>query len=352
MVEESPQSRCSAIELFEVVWCWSRGGRRVDRSPKMHAMLTSTDVDFDPAAAMPELALLRSALGRQDWAAARAVLDAAEPALRTQLIRDGAEVPGVEGLLWQVHAQEPEDTAAAAMLGAYLVKTGWAIRTTARASHVSREQFAALRDWLCRAEQVLIEAAARNPADCAVWVERLPTARGLQLGLSESRRRYDRLASVDPHHLPGQFHMVQQLCPKWSGSWEQAHAFARECMLAAPAGSLQGGLVAEVHLEQWLDLEGGAAGERYLLAEPVQTQLYEAAHRSVWHADFRQATGWVRVASVFAMLFSLVGDEPAARRLFVALGRVGSEYPWQYFANPSEQFRIRRARALAQGERR
>jgi len=89
------------------------------------------------------------------------------------------------------------------------------------------------------------------------------------------------------------------------------------------------------------------------VAQPtLRTQLVLAAHRSVWHADFRQAPGWVRVASVFAMLFSLVGDEPAARRLFVALGGVGSEYPWQYFNNPSEQFRVRRARALAQGERR
>ena len=313
----------------------------------MPAMPAPTDVVFD--AAVAELAPLRSALARRDWTAARALLDGAEPDMRTYLIHAGGEERGVEDLLRYVLAGDPDDGAAAAMLGACLITAGWAVRTSARAEHVSREQFATFHDILRRAEQVLIEAAARNPHDPAVWVQRLISARGLELGLSEVRRRYDRLAAVDPHHLPGQVQMLQSLCPKWSGTWEQAHAFARECMLAAPPGSPQGVVAVDGHLEKWLDLGGGEAGRRYLAADPVRGQVYEAAHRSVWHPAFRRRPGWVSTMSTFAMVFSLIGDEPAAGSLFAALGNLASEHPWNYLGDAAEQIRTRRARALAAG---
>jgi hypothetical protein len=197
-----------------------------------------------------------------------------------------------------------------------------------------------------------MDGAARNPADCAIWVYRLKTARGLRLGASELRRRYDRLAAQDPHHLPGQSQLLQSLCPKWGGEWPAAHAFARDRMLAAPPGSLNAGLVVEAHLEQWLARDGGRAGQRYLADEPVRAQLYEAARRSVWHDDFRAAPGWVAVAHTFAMAFSLLGDQAATASLFVSLGNLASMHPWRYLGDPGREIRARRARALARGVRR
>lgn len=91
-------------------------------------------------------------------------------------------------------AAHPES--AAAMLGAQLINIGRQIRTDMRARHVSAEQFAQFRTWLCRAEAVLIDAAARNPADPAVWTQRPIAGRGLGVGRSEVRRRYELLAAT------------------------------------------------------------------------------------------------------------------------------------------------------------
>lgn len=97
-------------------------------------------VEFDGAAAYPEIAALRAALARRDWTASRAVLDAAEPALRTRLIQDGAERDGIEDFLRYVLGGDPDDSAAAALLGYHLVRTGWKIRTGYRAQHVAPVQ--------------------------------------------------------------------------------------------------------------------------------------------------------------------------------------------------------------------
>jgi hypothetical protein len=315
----------------------------------LRAMSDASDLVFDPAAAYPEIAGLRQALDRRDWTACRNVLDAVPPADRSALIRTGSKADGLENFLRDVLRRDPADSTAGALLGYHLIQVGWDIRTGARAQYVTRDQFTAFHDWLTKAEIVLIDAAARTPGDPAVWTARLPSARGLGLGRSEARRRYDRLAAADPHHLPGQVEFLQQLCPKWSGSWELLHPFCRDAMLATPPGSPHALLVAEGHIEHWLELaeDDLDAGRLYLATEPVRTELYEAAHRSVWHPEFRRTYGWLAALHAFAFVFSVLDDHRAAASMFTAIGRHGVEFPWQYLGEPVATFTTRRARALA-----
>jgi hypothetical protein len=313
----------------------------------MSAAATLPPPVFDLAAAYPEVGRLQAALTARDWSGVRSIVDAAPEPGRTSLIRVAGDTDGLEPFLAEAHARDPEDAVASAMLGGYLIAVGWKVRSTYRAEHVSAVQFRTFHDYLRRAEQVLIDAAARTPAEVAVWHQRLISARGLELGLSEARRRYDRLAAYQPHHLPAQSQLLQSLCPKWSGTWEQAHAFARERMLAAPAGAHNAVLVPYAHVEQWSSEDDDAAGERYLAGQPVRDSIYEAASRSVWDPGFRHDYGWVHVRSTFAMAFSLLGDERAAAGQFAALGHLGSRDPWNYFSQAEQEFTKRRARAFA-----
>jgi len=301
----------------------------------------SRAVLLDPAAAHPGVADVRAALTARDWPRCRLLLDQATPDERQYLIRIGSDESELEGFLRGVLEADPGDAAAATMLGHHLIGVGWKIRTGARAEHVGAEQFASFHAWLRRAEQVLIDAAARHPAEREVWVARLMSARGLQLGLAETRRRYDRLRALDPHNFQGQTQFLQSMCPKWSGSWELLHAWAREEMVAAPAGSLSGALVAEAHIEHAIELPDGER-EAYLADPRVRGELHEAAHHSVWNPRFRRTCLWVQAAGDFAMAFSLVGDQPAAASVFRLLGDLGSRYPWHYLSGETEDAIVRR----------
>lgn len=312
------------------------------RMPPHHPVL-------DPAAAYPKIAELRSLLDARDWAAARTLLDAAEPVERDLLISNGAEGAGREEFLRGVLREDPADSAAGAMLGQHLIDVAWEIRTGARAKHVSKEQFTGFFEALRKAEIVLIDAAARTPDDPAVWTARVITARGLELGQSESRRRYDRLAEFAPHHLPAQRQLLQNFCPKWSGTWEKVHAFARESAGAVPPGGLNAVLIPEVHMEHWLELDTQLARDTYLRSDAVRGEVYEAARRSVWHPEFRRTPGWVSVMSTFATVFALLDDMPAVGSLFTALGDLATEWPWQYLGDPVTVINRYRARALPAG---
>lgn len=125
------------------------------------------------------------------------------------------------------------------------------------------------------------------------------------------------------------------------------HAFARDAMLAAPAGSPLGHLVAEAHIEHWLDLEKDARGS-YLTSKQVRASLHEAADRSVRHPAYRQQRGWPAVHNVFAMAFFFARDYHAAADLFQVIGDHVTMFPWGYaFADPGAGYCRARAAALA-----
>lgn len=306
-------------------------------------------LDRDPEAAYPEVAALRLALRDHDWPALREVFAAADAATASHLANVAGEWGGVESLLQLRLRDDPQDQLARTLLGATLLRAGWRIRTGATADRVSADRFARFHDHLRRAEQILIDVTAQWPDDATAWTQRITTARGLELGLAEARRRYQRLARHQPHHLPAQLALLQQLCPKWGGDWPAVDTFAHSCTEAAPPGAPQAVLVAQAHLERIMEY-GDLRGIRDHLRSPdVAEEIHAAADRSVRHPDFTHTIGWVSVRSTFALAFHLMAEHAAAREQFDALGPYGTPSVFAYLGDPVAQFAQARTEAYAKG---
>ena len=275
---------------------------------------------FDPDAPFPELAAVRQAAVHGDWQTITAVFaSCAEEYGLLVLADEVAAVPGVEHLLRQVLAHRPGDPLATVLLADRHIHAGWDARTSRAAEHVTAEGWHGFRAHLNQAEQLLIGAVARNRADTLAWTLRLTVCRGISLGLSENSRRYRALTLVSPHSYAGQRNRLQQLLPKWGGSWGEAHAFALESFRAAPPGSMSGALLAMYHVERLEGLDRNARAAHAARAD-VRAELAEAAHGSVLHPACHARFGRITAHSGFAMLASLGGDLVAARAHFLAMG--------------------------------
>nr|AUV64157.1 hypothetical protein [Streptomyces citricolor] len=305
---------------------------------------------FDPAAVVPELTRLHHAAVAGDWPAIDTLFAEEPDPYGTVVLADTlAEVPGVEQLLGRVLEHQPHHPLATALLADRHIHLAWEARTGAWAKDVTPEQWEAFRAHLNQAEQLLLWATAYDPGHALAWKLRLTTALGLSLGLSESERRYRNLARVSPSPYGGQRTRLQQLLPKWGGSWEAAHAFAQECFREAPPGGLGGAVVAMYHVERWSSF---AAKDRpeYLRRPQVRQELTEAAAGSVLHPACRARHGFVTAHSMFAMLASLADDRQAAAAHFRAMGPYGHTSPWTLLGGDAEAlFTEHRDRALAQG---
>ncbi|MFD4692467.1 hypothetical protein [Streptomyces sp. NPDC058463] len=305
--------------------------------------------EFSLCVSIPSLADLRAAVVADDWATVEAYFDFLDHE------DDRAVAAGVidsisssTRFLERTAAAQPRSALARTLLARRYITTGWSIRSSYRAEHVSHEQFQQFHAWLRRAEQLLIDVCAEHPAYALAWASRLTTARGLQLGLSEARRRYDRLSEHHPHHITAQSSLLQQLCPKWGGSWEEAHGFVRACLESAPPGSHAGRLVAEVHMERWL-ADAGDGHSGYLRSAVVRDEILAAAAQSVQHPDYRPGFDWVGDHNQLAGALSLGGHHREAAPFFRTLGNKASEWPWGYAGDKEVQFLKHRKTALAKG---
>jgi hypothetical protein len=296
--------------------------------------------NLDPLAPYPAVAAAAASLNNHDWPSFRAQFIELDWIARSLAVVAAPASPELEAFVRSVAEQQPDDVLPATVLAHILTVIGWDIRTSKRAGDVSSEQFNQFHDCLRRAERLLVDVVARDPNMIVAWHLRLTTARGLQLGHSEARRRYDELSRRHPHHMPAQQQFLQQICKKWGGSFEKAHAFGRECSAGAPEGSLSPVIVAEDVIEHWLDLRDPES-TRYVQSPQVQAELREAADRSVFHPSFQRTPGWVRVMSTFACAFSLANLYPAAASCFRALGPYGHASGWDYLKGGAQAAFVR-----------
>ncbi|WP_223836112.1 hypothetical protein [Streptomyces venezuelae] len=295
----------------------------------------------------PEVRRVREAAAAADWSTVREVLDArSESDDRTELLWAVGDTAGVERWIDKVVEAEPESALPRLVAGIRHISWGWDARTGARAKDVSRQQFEVFHARLRTAEQRLYEAADREPQWTSPWYGLQVTGRGLEVGQTLARRRFEAVVRRDPQHLASHQQQLQQVCEKWGGSHEEMHAFARSSAFGAPAGTHLGQLVAIAHLEHWLSLDSGPDAA-YMSRSEVRASLAEAAEHSFRHSDFARRGGWIQVLNTFAMAFSLAGERDGARECFRATdGRV-TKFPWYYLngSDPAAAYRRQRASA-------
>jgi hypothetical protein len=307
---------------------------------------------FAPLAAYPELAAARGALNAGDWSAVERFFGTLTSDLdhTAAVIALVAGVPPAGEFLRQVCAGSGTPLARV-VLAEWLIRRGWKTRTNRGSRDVSRKHFATFFEYVQQAEQLLSGVTAAEPGNTTAWTLRVITARALELGQPESARRYAEVARVSPHHAIAQRQRIQQLAPKWGGTVEAMHGFARHCRDTAPPGSPSALAVADAHLEHWLHL---GTSPTYLRGRAVRAELIDVAERSVLHPQYRPGLRWVQDHNTMAVALSLAGERSAAARHFRILGRFGSLHPWDYLfsGSPRSAFAVHRVLALTRGRNR
>lgn len=318
----------------------SSAGGAVDASARSEPDLGGLP-SFDPWARYQELAPVRAALLSRDWDAVAAALGALGPqelSLALELVADESDV---EELLEAAVAAAPADPLARTLLARRYVTMGWQTPAWGWAANDAAELFEQFRAWLVIAEQILVDVCADHPDHAPAWEARLLTARGLELGQSEARRRYDRLAALSPHHYRAQRAYLQQVVPRWDGSWEVAEAFVAECASDALDGAPSRALLASLQIERWLALGETPDDEATL------ERLREIARASVLHADHVPGPDADLVHAELALLFSFAERHDDAAPHFRALGDHPVSAGWDHLDDKAQWYA--RFKALALG---
>jgi hypothetical protein len=297
---------------------------------------------------------LRADLACRDWRAAQEFLSTIQHHDdRAFYLQQAGDVDGVEEWVQEWVDAEPVSNTPLLVAGQRFITWAWQARSAHRARYVGREQFELFFQRLRRAEAALQQAARRDPDDPTPWAFMVTTARGLQLGQAEAFGRFREATARYPWHLAAHTQMLQQVCPKWGGSYEALHAFARRAIVDMPDGCSLGVLSAYAHMEHWMEL-GSPEDDAYIRQPAVRADLHTAGDRSVRHPQFVRRPGWPLLHNMFAWTFTRAQDWNAAVEQFDATRGLVTKWPWEYtiLLNPTVNYALTRQRAWRRRTRR
>jgi hypothetical protein len=252
--------------------------------------------------------------------------------------------------LLDAEEERPDDVNLLLLLGSAQATAGWQERGAARAKYTSEEQFRGLVNFTQRARRTLHRAAALDPDDVAPWAALMPVALGAPTHRGEAAEVYEEVVKRVPDLVNATLRRLQSVAAKWYGSHEEMFAFARAGIEGLPDGHPLLALIPIAHIEMYLDkLSSGSMIPRVwqlLTSSYLKRQRAEAdaaSGRLLAGADDHPHSLWAH--QIFAMYYY---EARADDRLALHIARSGPRamtWPWGYFGDHNERFRLARERA-------
>ncbi|MBO1414894.1 hypothetical protein [Streptomyces sp. FH025] len=302
--------------------------------PEDHGLLLGKDLVLFGGPGPEEAAALDAAKAG-DWRPiATHLAEDGTPDVRWRRLFGAADLAAQDDTWLRAWREErPQDPTAALLHADALVALAWTIRTSARASDVTREQFQGFHRVLTEAEQACAEAAALAPDDPNPWAALIGVAMGLNYPNDRFRELWAELTKRDPHHWGAHNRALQYWCQKWHGSHEAMHAFIDEAIAAAPVGSLLAPIKLEAFWEQFVrDRENTPASwQRPEVGAALDAALADLAAADPAGIRITYTRGWL------AYGLTKAGRHTEALEQFQALGRfipppfTGFNDPRQFF---------------------
>ena len=312
------------------------GKNRSDRSPR-GPWPSIESLTADPCLGDPAIHEWHTRLARGDQAGFRSYL-MTEPDLDRRdvtLVAVFMAMPAHAPWLDQWVDDEPENPVARLARGRNLIEWAWEARTHLRAEYVSEEQWGQFFPRLEAAWRDLEAAVAMAPEDGSPYALMIDAAKGPQLGVERGLAIYEAAQSRRPWHPVAHESIIQLLAPKWSHSTAEMWHLARTVTREAPAGSPVHAVIADAHVETWLETPE-ADKARYWQNGAVGAEIIEVAERSVDSPLADRSRSMMRARSAFAYSFARLGDRARLRRQLDALGPVVGG-PFLYSTAPLKQ---------------
>jgi hypothetical protein len=214
--------------------------------------------------------------------------------------------------------EEPSNPLPYCVRGVNLTAWAWHARTRAQAHEVSAEQFNHFFARLHPAWRDFETAMSLAPGDGSPYALALDAAKGLELGTERGLSLYRAAQERRPWQPAAHRSIIQLLAPKWSHSSTEMWDLARSVTSSAPAGSPVHAVIADAHVEMFMDSED----QSYWASSGVRAEVVDAATRSIDLAREDTSFPMVRARSSFVYCFAAVGERARAKREFEILGPV------------------------------
>ena len=210
----------------------------------------------------------------------------------------------------------------------YFINYAWDARGDGLGSTVTEDMALLFFQRLDQAHSLLEHAKRLKPEH--------PEPYSLDIVIEKARPYYGReliddLNRIDKMHIQGQCAIVNGLAQRWGGQKGEGLNYALELSANEPDGSPLHALIADAHIEVWMDfIENQLAAKNYFLRKEVKQDLLTAFEKTFPNQELRKDLDSLFILNIFAFCFYLAKLDSKAKTILTFLRGKSSEYPWFY----------------------
>lgn len=308
----------------------------VNRSPKSAVELPRPD-RLDPFLADGELQAAFRALVDGDWKRLERFLDVSPKAWMFGPIVT-SDIVGLETVTFERWVDFKQSPRSRSYYAAVQIRDAFAARGhgigAERNGHREAEDLK-FTNRLKAAEEILYEVVSDRPAMADPWVTLLISGRGLQVGLEETRERFENAHSRAPFRPDACRQYLQSLTKKWHGSNIATFDLARWVEKEAPPASPAREALPMAHIEKGLLEQGRTNLATYLMQPEVVAELATGLLGFLQATASPAPTEALGVLNAYALAISADGQSTArlVTETFARIDNRPTQFPWSIYAD-------------------
>jgi hypothetical protein len=210
----------------------------------------------------------------------------------------------------------------------YFVTWAWDARGTGYAETVSERMGRLFFERLNQAHILLEEAIEIDPTHSQAYYQMITL--GKAYPYVDKKEVIAKMNEVDKSHFYAQTNIAYALTERWGGKKGEALKYAFNLCNDEPQGSTMHGLIAWVHIEEWVGLSNSMLRNKYFLSKRVKHEVFTAFTQAFPNEDFRDDLDAIDALNAYAFCFYLSKQKDLARKILLYLNGRANESPWDY----------------------
>jgi hypothetical protein len=146
----------------------------------------------------------------------------------------------------------------------------------------------------------------------------------------DKEKIHQRMNEIDETHFSAQSSIISTLSTRWGAKENKALEYVYALCNDRPKGDTLHGLIAILHIEEWVGLNNTGFTTAYFLSKNVQYDIWSAYQQCFPNEVFREDIDALKALNAFAFCFYLSRRKETVKKILRYLNGRSSTLPWEY----------------------
>jgi hypothetical protein len=224
--------------------------------------------------------------------------------------------------------QRPKEIYPLLVNAEYFKDWAWDARGTGMGSTVNETMAELFIERLHQAYMLLTDVIELDPNHVEAYHQMVTL--GMAHPYIDKNEIITKMNEIDREHFSAQSSICYALTERWGGKKDEAIDYVFKLCNDRPRGDTLHGLIAFVHIEEWVGLDNMVKRGNYFLTKDVKYDIFTSYKHTFPNEVFRDDIDSLYALNAFAVCFYLARRIDKVKKILIYLKKRSTPSPWHY----------------------